>query len=186
MLMMNFNFFSYVLIRLDGKKNNETIDYISKTWQEFSPGFTFEYRYMDERINSMYGDTKETAKAFTMFVIIAILISSAGLFGLSSFTVEQKTKEIGIRKALGASTGLVYMLLNKTFTKWVVISILIGSPIAYYLMKNWLENFAYHINSNLWVFLISGIVILFIAQLTVTYQTIKTARSNPVDSLRYE
>jgi len=186
MLMMYLKYYSYILIRLDGKKNNETIDYISKNWEEFSPGFTFEYRYIEERINTMYGDTQKTAKAFTMFVIIAILISSAGLFGLSSFTVEQKTKEIGIRKALGASTGLVYMLLNKTFTKWVVISILIGSPIAYYLIKKWLANFAYHINSNIWIFLISGMVILFIAQLTVTYQTIKTARSNPVDSLRYE
>ncbi|OFX83327.1 MAG: hypothetical protein A2W99_12045 [Bacteroidetes bacterium GWF2_33_16] len=187
MLLMYFNdYYNFVLIKLDGKENDKTINFISEVWNEFSPGFPFEYQYIDDTIKNMYGDTQQTANAFILFVFIAILISCAGLFGLSSFTVEQKTKEIGIRKALGATTSLVFILLNKTFTKWVLISIIIGSPVAYYLMIKWLNNFAYHIKPNIFVIFGAGFIILLIAQLTVTYQTIKTARSNPVDSLRYE
>ena len=187
MLMMYFSdYYNYILLKLDGSNNDETLQIISNVWKEFSPEFPFEFHYIDDRISSMYGDTQTTAKAFTLFVIIAIFISCAGLFGLSAFTVEQKTKEIGIRKALGASTGLVYMLLNKTFTRWVLISVAIGSPIAYYVMSIWLNNFAYHIKPNFLIFLSAGFLILFISQITVAYQTIKTARSNPVDSLRYE
>ncbi len=187
MLVMFFDdHYNYIIIKIDGINNSETVDYISTVWHKFSPGFPFEYRYIDDRINSMYGDTQNTAKAFTLFVVIALLISCAGLFGLSSFTVEQKTKEIGIRKALGATTSLVFMLLNKTFTKWVLISVIIGSPIAYFLMNKWLNNFAYHIKLNPLVLLGAALLILFIAQITVAFQTIKTARSNPVNSLRYE
>lgn len=187
MLLMYFSeYYNYILIKLDGAENDKTIQSISNVWNEFTPGFPFEYQYIDDAIKNLYGDTQQTADAFLLFVFIAVLISCAGLFGLSSFTVEQKTKEIGIRKTLGATTSMVYILLNKTFTKWVFISILFASPIAYYLMNKWLNNFAYHIKPNLWIILVSGIVILLIAQLTVTYQTIKTARSNPVDSLRYE
>ncbi len=187
MLLMYFNdYYNFVLIKLDGKENDKTISSISEVWNEFSPGFPFEYQYIDSTIKNMYGDTQQTADAFILFVFIAILISCAGLFGLSSFTVEQKTKEIGIRKALGATTSMVYILLNKTFTKWVVISIIIGGPVAYYLMIKWLNNFAYHIKPNILVIIGAGFIILLIAQITVTYQTIKTAKSNPVDSLRYE
>lgn len=186
-LTMNLgNYFNYILVKLDGINNDETIASISNTWNDFSPGFPFEYRYIDDRISRMYGDTQKTAKAFSLFVTIALLISCAGLFGLSSFTVEQKTKEIGIRKALGATTSLVFMLLNKTFTKWVLISIVIGSPIAYYLMSKWLNNFAYHVKLNVFVFFGAALLILLIAQITVAFQTLKTARSNPVNSLRYE
>jgi putative ABC transport system permease protein len=187
MLLMYFDdYYNYILIKLDGIQNSETVNYISSIWQEFSPGFPFEYHYIDDRINNMYGDTQKTAKAFTLFVIIALLISCAGLFGLSSFTVEQKTKEIGIRKALGASTKLVFILLNKTFTKWVLISVIIGSPIAYFLMNKWLNNFAHHIKLNFLIFLGAALLILIIAQITVAFQTIKTSKSNPVNSLRYE
>ncbi len=187
MLLLNYiDFYKIVLIKLNGKNNKKTIDFISRQWEEFSPGFPFKYRYMDDKVKTMYGDTQQTAKAFTLFVIIAILISCAGLFGLSSFTVEQKTKEIGIRKALGASISIVYMLLNKTFTRWVLISIAIGSPIAWYLMNKWLNNYAYHIKPNIYIFIGAALLILFIAQFTIVYQTIKTARANPVDSLRNE
>ena len=186
LLLYDLDFYSYILIKLNGKNNKKTIDFISRQWDEFTPGFPFKYRYMDDKVKTMYGDTQQTAKAFTLFVIIAILISCAGLFGLSSFTVEQKTKEIGIRKALGASTSIVYMLLNKIFTRWVLISIAIGSPIAYFLMNKWLNNFAYHTKPNIFIFIGAGLLILFIAQFTIAYQTIKTARANPVDSLRNE
>lgn len=186
MLMYFSDYYNFILIKLDGFNNNETVGFISETWKEFSPGFPFEYNYIDDRIANLYGDTQKTANAFTLFVAIALLISCAGLYGLSSFTVEQKTKEIGIRKAMGATTKLVYILLNKTFTKWVFISILLGSPIAYYLINKWLNNYAYHTKPNALVFIGAGVAILLIAQITVTYQTIKTARANPVDSLRYE
>jgi len=186
MIMIFHNYYNYILLKLDGINNDESLNYISEIWQEFSPGFPFEYKYIDDEISLMYGDTKQTAKAFTLFVIIALLISCAGLFGLSAFTVEQKTKEIGIRKALGANTKTVYLLLNKTFTKWVLISIIISSPIAYFLMNKWLNNFAYHTEPSIFIFLGAGLLILFIAQFTIAFQTIKTARSNPVNSLRYE
>jgi len=123
---------------------------------------------------------------FSYFTFFAILIGSLGLFGLSSFTAEQRTKEIGIRKALGASISEIILLLSKEFTKWVLIANIIAWPVIYFVMNQWLQNFAYRINIGLGTFVLSGLLALIIALLTVGYQAVKAARANPVDALRYE
>ena len=117
---------------------------------------------------------------------LAILIASLGLLGLTIFTVERRIKEIGIRKVLGASIFMIVFLISKEFLKWVLLANLIAWPVAYYFMNNWLANFAYHSAITIWVFILSGIIALVIALITVSSQTIKAATANPVKSLRYE
>ena len=125
-------------------------------------------------------------KAFLGFSILAIMIACLGLFGLSSFTTEQRTKEIGVRKILGATVNNIIVMISKQFIWLVLISNLIAIPIAYYLMTKWLEDFAYRINISFWVFVLSGGIALLIAILTVGFQAIKAATANPVEALRYE
>jgi putative ABC transport system permease protein len=125
-------------------------------------------------------------KIFVYFVVIAIFISCMGLFGLSSFTAEQKTKEIGVRKILGASAVKILYLLSKEFMKWVLLANVIAWPVAYFVMTKWLQNFAYRARPGWWVFGASALAAILIALFTVSYQSIRAATSNPVDSLRYE
>ena len=117
---------------------------------------------------------------------LAILIACLGLFGLASFTAEQRTKEIGVRKVLGASVGNLLLLMSKEFTKWVLIANLLAWPIAYFVMKNWLQSFAYRTSLAWWIFISTGAVALVIALITVCYQSVKAALTNPVDALKYE
>jgi len=120
------------------------------------------------------------------FVSIAIIISCLGLFALTAFIAEQKTKEIGIRKMLGSSNTGIFVLLSKNFIKWVLVANLISWPVAYYVLSNWLKSFAYHINISIMIFILSGLMALLIALLTVGYQAVKAASANPADFLRYE
>jgi len=121
-----------------------------------------------------------------LFTIIAILIACLGLYGLVSFMLVQRTKEIGIRKALGASISSLIVLVSKQFLKLVILSCLFAWPIAYYLMKTWLNNYAYKIDLSIWVFIFSGLILLIITFLTILFQSLKAARTNPVESLKYE
>ena len=155
-------------------------------WREFLPNQPFEYSFLDERFEQMYRSEQRIGKIFTVFAILAIYISCLGLYGLAAFTAEQRTKEIGIRKVLGASVTRILFLLSTGFTKWIIFANLIAWPIAYYVMYRWLQNFAYRIDINIWIFILSGTISLFIALLPVSYQSIKAAAANPVDSLRYE
>jgi len=125
-------------------------------------------------------------RVFGAFAILGIFIACLGLFGLTTFAAEQRTKEIGIRKVLGASESKIFLLLSKEFIRWVLLANLIAWPLAYFAMNKWLQNFAYRIQIGIVAFLISGGTALLIAYLTVSYQSIKSARANPVDSLRYE
>ncbi|MBU1066006.1 FtsX-like permease family protein, partial [bacterium] len=122
----------------------------------------------------------------SIFSVLAIFVACLGLFGLASFTTEQRTKEIGIRKVMGASVRSILFLLSKEFLKWVVISNIIAWPMAWFLMNRWLQNFAYHTDIQMWIFGLSLIISFAIAVLTVIYQALKAATSNPVESLRYE
>ena len=180
------DFYSFILIRLDANNKQHSIEYIKSKWNEFSDGFPFSYRYLDDYKKELYSNTQETGESFSFFVIIALLISCAGLWGLTAFTMEQKTKEIGIRKTLGASSGNILKLLSNSFIRWVAISFIIACPIAYYFMDSWLRKFVYHREMSYAIFLISLALIVIIAQITVVYQTLKAARLNPVDCLRYE
>ena len=127
-----------------------------------------------------------TGKVMTLFSIIALFIASLGLLGLVSFTTEQRTKEIGIRKVQGASAGRILLHLWKDFGRWILISTLIAIPVSWYLLDNWLQNFAYRINFQWWTLVLSAVIAFVIAIITVSFQTIRAAQANPAESLRYE
>ena len=146
----------------------------------------FEYHFLDETIDAQYQNEHRLGRLFSYFAFLAIFISCLGLFGLASFVTEQRTKEIGIRKALGASLKDIVLMLSKDFTLWVLMANLIAWPIGWYVMSRWLQNFAYRTSVAWWSFIAAGGLALAIAWLTISLQTLKSARANPVDSLRYE
>lgn len=173
-------------IKLNTEISEDVLKTIKGVWEKFCSEEPFDYDIMEDDFDNMHSEEFRTGDVFTVFSILAIFIACLGLFGLASFLAEQKTKEIGIRKAMGASTFAIVKLLLVQFTKWVVWANLIAWPVAYFLMKNWLQNFAYQVNIQWWLFVLSGVLGLLIAILTVGFQAIKAARSNPVNSLRYE
>ena len=173
-------------IRLNPGYNQKTLDYIKKTWKSFEPDFEFNYQFMDERLNNLYRSEQRSKTLINYFTIFAIFISCLGIFGLASFMAEQKTKEIGIRKVMGASVFTIIKMFIVEFTKLVVISNIIAWPIAYYAMKRWLQNFAYHIDIKWWIFVCGAVLSVFVVILTITYQSYRAAVKNPASSLRYE
>ena len=164
----------------------KTIAAIESKWKELIPERPFSYSFLDESFNKQYVSEERFGKLFFNFSILAILISCLGLLGLASYSTLQRKKEIGVRKVLGASVSNITRLLSKDFIKLVLIALVIASPIAYWGMHKWLQGFAYRINIHWWVFLVAGLIALFIALFTVSFQAIKAAVSNPVKSLRTE
>lgn len=175
-----------ISVRIQTEDISRIMTTIENTWKRFVPNMPFEYSFLDENYNNLYINERKTKDIFSVFSFLAIFISCLGLFGLASFTAERKTKEIGIRKVLGASTPGISLLLSKEFVKWVLLANIIAWPVAYYFMSKWLQNFAYRAHLSVWIFILSGLAALVIALLTVSFQTIKAATANPVDSLRYE
>jgi putative ABC transport system permease protein len=176
----------YLSLKIRGENLAETMIFLKDQWQAFVPNRPFEYKFLDEDLAHMYRAEMKLGQIFSGFALFAILVACLGLFGLTSFATEQRTKEIGIRKILGASIPNIIFLLSTDFLKWVVVANIIAWPIAHYAMKDWLTNFAYQINLGWEVFALSGGLALMIALLTVSSQAIKVARSNPVDALRHE
>jgi putative ABC transport system permease protein len=178
---------SWVLFaRLKSENIPKTLGYMENIWKEFAPAHPFNYRFLDEALDSLYRSEQRIGTLLRYFSILAIFISCLGLFGLASFMVEQRTKEIGIRKVLGASVSNIALLLSREFTKWVLLANIIAWPAAYYAMHKWLQSYAYSTNIALWSFFLSGTLALVIATVAVSYQSIKAAVANPADSLRYE
>jgi ABC-type antimicrobial peptide transport system permease subunit len=175
-----------LLVRVHSDDMGQTIKSIEANWNKLAPAFPFEYSFLDEQIDDLYHAEQRVEKVVNAFSLLALLIACLGLFGLASYTAEQRTKEVGIRKVLGASASGIVLLLSKEFTKYVFIANLIAWPAAYLVLKNWLQNFAYRIDLSLWIFIMAGLIALVIAVLTVSWQAIRAAISNPVDSLRYE
>jgi putative ABC transport system permease protein len=175
-----------VMVRLEGGRERETLEALGGFYRSFNPGFSFEYKFQDEEYARQYAAEQRIAKLAWYFATMAILISCLGLFGLAAFTAERRLKEIGIRKALGSSVTSVVLLLSRDFTTMVLISIVIGLPISYWLLSIWLSRFAFHIPLEIWYFLLAGVIALVIAWLTVAWQALKAARVNPVDCLRTE
>jgi putative ABC transport system permease protein len=171
-------------LKLDASNIDAAIDHLSKTWKNIVPDVPLRYSFVDQGISRQYGNEQTMESIFYVFSGLALLIACLGLFGLSTFVVERKIKEIGIRKVLGSSVTGIVGLLSKDFLNLVLISILIASPLAWYFMNNWLQDFAYRISISLWVFLFAGIISLLIALLTVSIQSVKAAMANPVESLR--
>ena len=173
-------------IRINEKNIPETLAFIENKWKEYIPDEPFLYYFLENDIIDLHKEEFRTSKIFTIFSILAIFIACLGLFGMASFFTEQRTKEVCIRKVIGASVFKIILLLSKQFTKWVLLANIIAWPVAYLAMKSWLQNFAFHTKINLLVFIVSGIVAFIIAMLTVSYQAIKAAITNPAVSLKYE
>jgi putative ABC transport system permease protein len=173
-------------MRIRTENIDQTIASVQKAWTKAFPGNPFEYFFLDEYFNKQYQSERKFGKLFSSFAILAVIIGCLGLFGLSAYTASQRIKEIGIRKVLGASVWSVTGMLSKDFLKLVIISIVIATPIAWYVMDNWLNDFAHRIDIGWWVFAVAGLSALLIAMLTVSYQAIKAAMTNPVKSLRSE
>ena len=169
-----------------GTSANDAVAIIETEWENIAPNEMFQYGFLDEKFDALYRSEQRLGRIFYVFTSIAIFIACLGLFGMAAFIAEQRTKEIGIRKALGASEIAISSLLSKEFIKYIAFAMVIAIYPAYYVMSEWLESFAYRIDISPFVFLISGLVALSIALITVSYQAIKAARVNPVDSLKYE
>jgi putative ABC transport system permease protein len=159
---------------------------VESTWKKMAPGLPFRYRFLDESFDSMYRAEQRMGKLALGFAILAIIVASMGLFGLATYASEQRVKEIGIRKVLGASVANITQMLSKDFLKLILISSLIAFPIAGWAMHKWLQNFAYRVDIHWWVFLVAAILALFIALITISLQALKAAYANPVKSLRTE
>lgn len=175
-----------ILVRIEGGDIAQTLGFMEQTWNEFVPNQPFFYSFLDDDFDALYRAEQQLSGIFTGFAMLAILIACLGLFGLASFMTEQRTKEIGVRKVLGASVGQIVFLLSKEFTKLVGVAFVVAAPAAYFAMDWWLQDFAYHTPLGVGTFILAGVLALFIAWLTVSYQSIKAAFANPVDSLQYE
>jgi hypothetical protein len=163
-----------------------SLKFLKDTWKKFGSGNPFEYHFLDQTIDQLYSSEKRMGKIFLDFAFLAIFISCLGLFGLASFTAEQRTKEIGIRRVLGASAGNIICTLTIGFSKWVLAANVIAWPVAYFAMHEWLQNFAFKTDLGVWVFVLSAAASLAIAMMTVGYQSIRAALADPADSLRHE
>jgi putative ABC transport system permease protein len=159
---------------------------VEKQWKKLYPDENFESNFLNESIRWLYDQETKTAWLMNVVMIITVFISCMGLFGLAMFTAEQRTKEIGIRKVLGATVTNIVTLLSKDFVVLVIISLIIASPVAGYFMNRWLEDFAYRIQISWWAFVLAGLVAILIALFTVSFQAVKAAIANPVKSLRAE
>ncbi len=176
----------FLSVKISTHNISETIRYLSEEWKKFGQLKPLEYSFFDEYFAQEYKSEIQSEKVFTIFAILAIVIACLGLFGLAAFTAEQRTKEIGIRKVLGASITDIVTMLSKEFLILVAIANLAAWPAAYFIMKNWLSDYAYKTKLGVDIFLLAGIAVLAIALLTVSYQAIKSAVANPVKSLKYE
>jgi len=179
--------YNRISIRVIPSNLKNTIAFIEESWQKYNTsGSPFNYQFVDQRFAQLYQSEEYTRTIFSYFMILAISIAILGLFGLSLFVMERRTKEIGIRKVSGAKVTEVMAMLNRDFIKWVAIAFVIAIPIAYYAMNKWLESFAYKTELSWWIFALSGLLALVIALLTVSWQSWKAATRNPVEALRYE
>jgi ABC-type antimicrobial peptide transport system permease subunit len=175
-----------IMVKIEAETAQTTIHALEKLYHQFSPGLTFDYKFLDEDYQNLYAGEQRISILSRYFATLAILISCLGLFGLAAFTAERRSKEIGIRKILGATDAGIVSLLSADFTKMVIAAILIALPVSYGIGNKWLESFAYHIDLEWWFFTGAGVTALVIAWITVGTQTLKAARVNPVECLRNE
>ncbi len=178
--------FSILSVRVRPDNVQSTIEFLRRTWAEFDPVYPFEYEFVDSLFDELYRTEVRLQKLFRYFTILAVFIGCLGLFGLTSFTAEQRKKEIGIRKVLGASISGIIAMQVRDFTKWVLLAVVIAWPIGYFVMNSWLQNFAYRFTLGIDIFLLSAFLALMISIATVSYQTVKAAVANPAEAIKYE
>ncbi|MFP4024107.1 MAG: ABC transporter permease [Thiohalospira sp.] len=183
---IDHNWRDWVSIKISSTNTPATLNYIKKVWNSLNTERYYDPAFYDESIDALYRSEKRFFILFIIFSILAISIACLGIFGLASFTAEQRTKEIGIRKVMGASVSGIISLINKEFIKLVFLSNLIAWPVAWYFVRNWLNNYTYRIDLTLWPFIISALIAISIALISVSYQALKASRANPVNTLRYE
>ena len=179
-------YFNVMMVKLDGKDIPATISVLESSWKKLVPHRPFEYHFLDEDFNKMYSAELKTGEILNVFAGMAVLLACLGLFGLSSYTAQQRIKEIGIRKILGASVLQLTSILSRDFVKLAIVAFVIAAPLAWWVMTNWLQDFNYRVNMSWWIFLLAGAMSLVIALLTVSIQAVKVALSNPVKSLKTE
>ena len=178
--------YSEMSVKIDANRTQEALSYMEGVWSKMVPDLFFDYTFLDDHFAKMYQSDKQVSVVMSILAGLAIFIACLGLFGLATFTAQRRTKEIGIRKVVGASVLQITALLSKDFLKLVFIAFIIAAPVAWIGMNRWLQDFAYRINISVWVFIWAGIAALLIALLTISYQSIKAAIANPVNSLRTE
>lgn len=179
-------FFSYLSFKLEGNNLNTALSHIESVWKQFLPQRPFDYHFIDEDFGALYEAEQRQGRVFVGFAVLAILVAGLGLLGLTAFITQQRMKEIGVRRVLGANTSNIIGLLSKDFVLLVLLALIIASPLAYFFMDKWLQDFAYRIQVEWWVFAVAGIIAVAVAFLTVGYQGMKAALTNPVESLRQE
>jgi putative ABC transport system permease protein len=179
-------FYREIGVRIKPNAARESIAFLQETWKSFFPSEQFDFYFFDESLNANYFAEQRMSTLFKYFSMLAIFIACFGLYGLTAFMIERKVKDIGIRKILGAEILQIVFLLSKKYMLWILVSNAIAWPVGWYAMNTWLQNFAYRIDLNIWPFLLSGLLVLLIALLTVSFQAVKAATANPVESLRYE
>ncbi len=175
-----------IYAKLKDENVQETIRYIETRWNEIFPQQPFEYSFLSERFSEQFGADEKRGFIFTLFTVLAILIACLGLFGLASYTVEQRTKEIGIRKVVGATEGMVVKLISKEFIILVSIAMLVAFPLSFYFMRDWLQQFVYRTNLGLFIFILAGLITIAITFITISFQALKAANANPAESLRVD
>ncbi len=186
-LMVNREWgFSEMAIRLEKQNINSSLQYVEEQWNKFFPGIPIRYTFMDEHFEAVYQDEKRISQIVSIFTVLAIIVASLGLFGLAAFTTQQRTKEIGVRKVLGASITSILILILRDFVKLVLVAIIIACPLAYWFMQEWLASFAFRITIGLEVFVAAGLGAVLVATFTVLYHAGQSARTNPVEVLRNE
>ena len=178
--------FGHVSVRIRPEEVTATLGVLEQTWKTWAPGWPFEYYFLDEDLAEMYQAEQKAGQLAALFALLAVLIACLGLFGLAAFSAEQRTKEIGIRKVVGASASSIVLLLSKEVTRLVIVAFVVAVPVAYLAMQRWLDTFVYRVEMSWWIFLMAGALTLAIAFLTVGYQAVKAALGDPVKALRYE
>ena len=181
-----YEYFGVILVRTEAGKTSDVISGLEKIYKDFNPDYPFAFRFIEDEYNNMYHTEQIMSKLSNAFAILAIMISCLGLLGLVMFSAEQRTREIGIRKALGATVTSIVGLLSKDFLRIVVLSFVIATPVAAYIMQQWLDGFAYKIDLSWWIFAVAGIAALAVALFTISFQAIRSAIANPVEALRTE
>ena len=176
----------YITFKTNAENYTQALETLEAKWNEFAPGYPFEYTFLDDALNEVYAGDLRVGKILATFASIAIFIACLGLFALSAFTAEQRSKEIGIRKVLGASVIGIMSLLSKEFFKLMTLAFLIAAPLSYLVMDKWLEDFAYRTSLQVSTFLIAGLGSFLVAWITMSYQSLRAAQTNPVNTLRDE
>ncbi|MBD3415500.1 MAG: hypothetical protein GF421_13870 [Candidatus Aminicenantes bacterium] len=177
---------SQISVRIRPENITKSLPFLKKQWKRFVQSEPFEFYFLDEKMNQLYSFEHKIGRLSSIFSFLAVSIAYLGLFGLASFMAERCTKEIGIRKVFGASVLNIVVMQSKEFTKWVLAANVVAWPLAFFLMKNWLQNYAYRVHLSVWVFILSAVGTYLLALLTISYQSVKSATANPIHSIRNE